>query len=185
MLVVRQCLSDCDQELTTHLLWREWDRYLANYPDQRFRAYITNGIRNCFRFGFDYRHAISQIPPEYVISTGETAGGKGLPGTWIQRRKSPGPTWTFVVPSSSHLVYLVRCHSKRVNREMAADSWHVRGKYQRWNMGSTLLPYVGVKDAAKGLWEHSIGALMAKVEVKSADHNIPIHPDDRWMMGML
>ena len=26
---------------------------------------------------------------------------------------------------------------------------------------------------------------MAKVDVKSAYHNIPVHPEDRWMMGMM
>ena len=27
--------------------------------------------------------------------------------------------------------------------------------------------------------------MMAKVDVKSAYHNIPVHPKDRWMMGMM
>ncbi len=44
---------------------------------------------------------------------------------------------------------------------------------------------MGVKDAAKGLWERGRRALMAMVDVKSAYRNVPIHPDDRWMMGML
>ncbi len=45
------------EEVTTPLRWQEWDRCLANYPDQRFRAYITSGIRYGFRVGFDCRHA--------------------------------------------------------------------------------------------------------------------------------
>ena len=26
---------------------------------------------------------------------------------------------------------------------------------------------------------------MAKVDVKSAYHNVPIHPEDQWLMGIL
>ena len=28
------------------------------------------------------------------------------------------------------------------------------------------------------------GALLAKIDIKSAYWNVPIHPDDRWLMGM-
>ena len=47
------------------------------------------------------------------------------------------------------------------------------------------LNYVGTKDAAREIVARGRGTLMAKVDVKSAYRNIPIHPDDRWMMGML
>lgn len=40
--------------ITTPLNWREWDTALMNHPDQRFRDYIVNGIREGFRLGFDY-----------------------------------------------------------------------------------------------------------------------------------
>jgi hypothetical protein len=29
------------------------------------------------------------------------------------------------------------------------------------------------------------GALMAKFDLKSAYRNIPVHPDDRWLLGMV
>jgi type III secretion system FlhB-like substrate exporter len=47
------------------------------------------------------------------------------------------------------------------------------------------LTYVGTKDAAREIVARGRGALMAKVDIKSAYRNIPVHPDDRWLMGML
>ena len=39
--------------------------------------------------------------------------------------------------------------------------------------------YVGIKDAIKGIVSYGVGALLAKINVKNAYRNIPIHPDDR------
>ena len=47
------------------------------------------------------------------------------------------------------------------------------------------LTYVGIRDAVRGIVERGRGTLMAKVDVKSAYRNVPVHPEDRWLMGMV
>ena len=47
------------------------------------------------------------------------------------------------------------------------------------------LSYVGVKAASLRLQRAGKGALMAKVDIRSAYRNVPVHPDDRWLMGMM
>ena len=47
------------------------------------------------------------------------------------------------------------------------------------------LSYVGISDAAEGIRQLGAGALLAKIDVKSAYRNVPIHPDDRWLTGMI
>ena len=42
------------------------------------------------------------------------------------------------------------------------------------------LSYVGVDDAAREILAQGQGALLAKVDIKRAYRNIPVHPDDRW-----
>ena len=44
------------EEVRSPLPWRKWDQTLATHPDQRFRRYITEGLRYGFRVGFDYHH---------------------------------------------------------------------------------------------------------------------------------
>ena len=47
------------------------------------------------------------------------------------------------------------------------------------------LTYVGVGDAVRGIVERGRGTQLAKVDIKSAYRNVPVHPDDRWLTGML
>ncbi len=46
------------------------------------------------------------------------------------------------------------------------------------------LSYVNVKDVAKLIVARGQGALLAKVDIISAYRVVPIHPDDRWLLGM-
>ena len=41
------------------------------------------------------------------------------------------------------------------------------------------LEYVMVEEAAKKVTEKGAGALLAKVDIKQAYPNIPVHPDER------
>ena len=47
------------------------------------------------------------------------------------------------------------------------------------------LTYVRVQDAAEGVLSFGRDSLLAKVDVRSAYRNVPVHPEDRWMLGML
>ena len=47
------------------------------------------------------------------------------------------------------------------------------------------LTYVGINEAAQSIRTLGRGSLLAKVDVRSAYRNIPVHPEDRWLMGML
>ncbi len=47
------------------------------------------------------------------------------------------------------------------------------------------LKYFGIGDAVKGIAERGPGTQLAKVDIKSAYRNVPVHPDDRWLSGML
>ena len=43
---------------------------------------------------------------------------------------------------------------------------------------------MGIQEAVRGIANWGRGTLLAKVDVESAYCNIPVHPGDRWMMGM-
>ena len=46
------------------------------------------------------------------------------------------------------------------------------------------LTYMTIEDVAARVVRLGRGALMAKVELKSAYRQVPVHPDDRWLLGM-
>ena len=47
------------------------------------------------------------------------------------------------------------------------------------------LSYVSVDNAAQLICRQGKGALMAKVDIQNAYHTIPVHPDDRALLGMV
>ena len=44
------------------------------------------------------------------------------------------------------------------------------------------LQYVSVEDAAQAVVANGAGTWLGKVDVARAYRNIPIHPDDRWLL---
>ncbi len=81
------------EEVHTPLKWQEWDRSLAGHPDQRFRRYIVDGIKDGFRIGFDYSRSPPdpQLPLESTLGRGAPGDSEGLLGHRVQRREWGAP----------------------------------------------------------------------------------------------
>lgn len=47
------------------------------------------------------------------------------------------------------------------------------------------LSYATVEDATQGIVDYGTGALLTKIDIRNAYRVVPVHPDDRWLMGML
>ena len=47
------------------------------------------------------------------------------------------------------------------------------------------LSYVGISEAVRGIVERGRVTRLAKVDIKCAYCNVPVHPEDRWLTGML
>ena len=47
------------------------------------------------------------------------------------------------------------------------------------------LAYVTVEDVTRGIVNYGTGTLLIKIDIRNAYRVVPVHPDDRWLMGML
>ena len=47
------------------------------------------------------------------------------------------------------------------------------------------LSYISVDDVDRAVVKPGKGALMAKFDLKAAYRNVPVHPDNRWLLGMV
>lgn len=158
---------------------------LAAHPDQRFREYIVRGIRDGFRLGFSYPNSCTrakknmmsaevhaQVVGEYLAE--ECAKGRvigpldieALPAVQISRfgviPKAAGK-WRLIVDLSSP--------------EGASVNDGIQEKI-------CSLAYVTVEQAGKEVVRQGQGTLLAKLDIKSAYRIVPVHPDDRWLLGM-
>jgi len=73
--------------------------------------------------------------------------------------------------------------------ESGVLSWTCRFHQSSVNDGiseaRSSLSYVGIREAVRGIVARVRGTLVAEIDVKSAYRNIPVHPEDRWLTGML
>ena len=164
-----------------------WETLLASHPDKSFVDFLVRGLRNGFRTGcrckeVDLRSSSSnmsaaELNPEVV---------------------------------NRYIKEEVSCHRLFEVNSLGAVSVHVSKlgvipkKHQpgKWRMivdlsspsGASVndfidpalcsLKYASVDDAAEFVAKVGPGALLAKLDIKSAYRNIPVHPGDRHLLGI-
>ena len=185
--------STCQQDLVlpsrvtpidVQKLWHE----LCFHPDQVKVDYVISGLMNGFRLGFDpsavsLQSAVHNMPSaslqpsvinQYLrleLEKGRVAGPfliSPIPNLHVSRfgvipkKHQPGK-WRLILDLSSPLG-----HS--VNDGILKEPFSVQ--------------YMRVDDVISGIMSFGRGTLLAKFDVESAYRNIPVHPEDRYLLGM-
>ena len=168
-----------------------WQRELQGYPDGPLADLILRGIREGFRVGFDpgrvtlqskgrnmgsaEEHA--QVVASYLadeiaagrVITGGPAGDRHTAGVHcspfgvIPKKGKPGK-WRLIVNLSAPDGHSV---NDGIAKELAS------------------LSYITVEEVAAQVLKLGRGTLLAKMDIKQAYRNIPVHPLDRPLLGML
>ena len=164
-------------------MWRE---KLAGYPDPAFSNYILKGISEGFRIGYSYgtkplrslsRNLLSaeqypSVVDEYLSA--ELAQGRIVefseevknihfsPFGVIPKKNKPGK-WRLIVDLSAPEGSSV---NDAISREWCS------------------LSYVSIDDVVECILQKGRGAMLAKMDIKQAYRNIPVHPEDRALLGM-
>lgn len=188
LMAMRACtpitsrVYDADwSKVVTPLRALVWERKLASHPDREFAHWVCEGVREGFRLGFDYRRCHcrsaggnmrSVIEHREVVESyvqGEREAGRLL-GPWVQvspfgviPKKDPGK-WRLICDLSSP------CGAS-VNDGIDG------------NMCSVC--YLRIDEVVDKVVQVGQGALLAKFDLKSAYRNVPVHPEDRWLLGMI
>ena len=171
---------------TSPLVWQDWARALASHPDRRFADYVVRGVRDGFRVGYEPTSKCTQAGrnmqsardhPEVISVYLADECEKGRVLGPFQPGEVPGvQTSRFgVIPKKGHnkwrlILDLSSPKGRSVNDGIQADLCS--------------LSYVSVDDAARAIAKAGRGALLAKVDVKSAYRLVPVHPEDRLLLGM-
>ena len=131
--------------------------------------------------------SLTKIPPQHALHNRIDPGGPVLFGQGVQWRWILGPLTPVAFPQvrASHFGVIPKGSTSKWRLILDMSS----PKGMSINDGSQevlcSLSYVSVEDAAKGVMAKGRSVLLAKVNVKSAYRNVPKHPDDRWLTGML
>ena len=158
-----------------------------SHPDQVLASYVIEGIRHGFKLGFtqvgvlrsSVRNKLSAIQHPDVIDAylanevllKRVAGpfsSPPLPNLHISsfgvipKKGQPGK-WRLIVDLSSP-------HDHSVNDGINPEDFS--------------LQYITLDKIISMVSSYGPGALMAKFDVEAAYRNIPVHPDDRYLLGM-
>ena len=175
--------------LITPLKVEVWGQMLRDHPDKEFVSYILNGMEHGFRIGYDGRKGIAlqsvkrnmqsaldhhQVITEYLQderTKGRITGPFGsneVQGVHISRfgvipKKSQPGKWRLIVDLSYP------------NEASVNDG-----------ISSALcsLSYASVDEAADIILKLGRNTQLAKMDIKSAYRIVPVHPEDRWLLGM-
>ena len=172
--------------ICTPLIYHEWEKGLQNHPDKRFRDYILSGIRNGFRIGFDRDNMLksgnrnllsAEIHPtivdEYLSNEQRLGRIMEVPESLQEQvhlnpfgaipKKHKPDKWRLIVDLSAPDKLSV---NDGISKELCS------------------LSYASVDDVVKCIIQVGQGATLAKVNIKQAYRNIPVHPQDRLLLGM-
>ena len=168
----------------------EWRNLLATYPDKRFASFLLRGIKSGFRIGFncnmvqlksrhqnllsavDYPQVVqayldNEIREERVISLGSTQEALQLgiqcSPFGVIPKKHKLNAWRLIVDLSSPEGHSV---NDGISKELCS------------------LSYVSLHDVVACIMTVGRGFMLAKMDIKQAYHNVPVHPQDRLLLGM-
>ena len=163
-----------------------WNRYLVSYPDQAFAEYLRRGITHGFRIGVN---PTKSLRPAH----GNLASVRAHPATvseYIRRECANGK----LARVSPERATQVRCNpiglipkpSQPGRFRLIVDLSAPRGDSvnDAINPEHCSLHYISVREAAKMVALCGPGTLLAKLDLKSAYRQVPVHPADQHLLGI-
>ena len=163
-----------------------WKLALKAHPDNNFSTYIVEGIREGLHIRIDLEVTPTQQRntssaynhPEVVTSY--------LAEVWRQNRiLGPFPHPPVPAPHTSCFGVTLKHH--QLNKwHMIVDLSSLEGHSINDGIDSSMcsLSYVSVNDIAASIVQLGWGELIAKTNIKHAYQQIPVHPQDRHLLGV-
>ena len=173
--------------INTPLQWSKWASHLEQHLDRVLVDYIVRGLHEGFRVGFNESlcrcrkstcnmlSAIQrpEIVREYLVK--ECVEGRVL---------GPLDPTKFSMVHTSRFGVIPKGTSGKWR--LIVDLSAPEGYSVNDGIDSELcsLKYVSVDDAVTAVQQKGPGAQLAKIDIRNAYRIIPVHPEDRWLLGM-
>ena len=178
------------RQIATPLKLDVWSKQLADHPDGEFVGYILRGIEKGFRLGFGA--SLSKL----VARRGNMISASEQPGVIRQYLKEEiaGGRVIKVLSLKEAEELGIHCSpfgvipkKNRPNKwRLIVDLSSPEGQSVNDGISKELasLSYVSVDEVVAQICKVGKGAMMAKMDIKRAYRNVPVHPDDRGLLGM-
>ena len=161
-----------------------WKSMLSSFPDQRLATYLLRGFSQGFRIGFargshlraSRRNLISASEHPTIVNDYITA--ERMAGRIV------GPANPAQLTHTSPIGVIPKKHSDkwRIIVDLSAPA----GQSVNDGIAKELcsIQYSGIDEAISMIQRNGRGCALAKLDLKSAYRSIPVHPEDRHLLGL-
>ncbi len=181
-------LPDCLQRIVTPLRVDAWAALMRGHPDREFTDFLLQGMRCGFRVGFDYRSRSCTSAKRNMLSAKENPAVIDAYLTRecnLGRVVGPLPLGSFEAQVSRFGV-IPKNHQPGKWR-LIVDLSHPEGACVNEGIDPHLcsLSYASIDDAVRRVITFGKGTVLAKIDLESAYRIVPVHLDDRPLLGMV
>ena len=181
----RAAPNEAGRIVVTPLRREEWEKELSRFPDREFVKFLLDGMAYGFRIG--YKREVAPL----VIANRNMLSAKANPAVVEDYLAKEVMLDRVVAVSAEAKVHVSRFGvipkgSQPGKWRLIVDLSDPDGRSVNDGISGEgcSLSYVSVDDAARMVLRRGPGALLAKLDIESAYRIIPVHPDDRPLLGM-
>ena len=173
--------------INTPLVVREWQSLLELHPDKAFSQYLLNDFTYGFRIGFNYKSHTSRAAKRNMASAVENPQ---VVEEYLAKERELGRVIGSLTPGSLQLQInrfgVIPKSSQPGKWRLIVDLSHPDGFSINDGIEPELcsLSYASVDSAVAVIMRLGRGTILAKLDLESAYRIIPVHPDDRLLLGM-
>ena len=177
------------REIITPLCWPASEVVLRGHPNREFAGLIVSGVRQGFRDGFDY-HRFDQLRSNRR-NLGSAYDYPEVVSDYLENERTHHRIVGPLVPRST-----IPVHTRSfgmIPKRHQANKWRLIVDLSSSKGGSVndgvecslcSFDYIAVTDIADVVLGLGRGALLAKSDIRHAYRQVPVHPDDRLLLGM-
>ena len=164
-----------------------WQEGLASHPDKKFAEYILQGLQKGFRVGFHRENLLYQMKRNMPIPD------PSVVAVYLQKELSEGRLLEFSLKEAAALS--VQCSPiGMIPKKNKPGKWRLIVDLSSPTRGSVnsgivkelcSFSYTSVDVVANHVLRLGRGTLMAKMDIMHAYRNVPVHPEDRLLLGMM
>ena len=174
--------------IATPLNSEAWKIGLQDHPDAVFASYFLRGIDQGFRIGSNRSCTLRPARSNMSSAREHAAMISDYLKEQVEEAKVCGPFPENSSPCSLHFspIGIIPKPHKPNQWRLIIDMSSPEGVSINDSIASAqaTLSYIGMEDVAREILSLGKGTLLAKIDVKSAYRIVPVHPDDRPLLGM-
>jgi len=172
----------------TPMVRDEWEQHLRGHPDRLFVEYLLRGMQDGFRVGFHYGLLSCSSAGANMKSASDNPS---VIDEYLDKEVKLGRVLGPLEPNLHPQVHINRFGVIPKKHQpgrwrLIVDLSHPKGASVNDGIEPELctLHYTSVDEAVRKVLGWGRGTMLAKFDVESAYRTIPVHPDDRWLLGM-